>query len=81
MSSYRWVQPKAMKGEAWWFRDHPRLGGKGAKILGKVMMVETHYESSGKAYHLYHMQVRHYVRRRIVGEESLDGREYREFPA
>lgn len=80
MSSYRWVQPKAMKGEGWWFRDHPRLHNIGSMVLGKVMMVETHYESSGEAYHLYHMQVRHYARRRIVGEKSLNRQEWKEFP-
>lgn len=71
MPSYHWVAPKAMVGDQWWFSPHPRMGAPRRAIIGEVMVVETHYHNNGLAYHLYHMQVRGYARRRIVGGTSL----------
>ncbi len=75
MDSYRWTAPKATEGEKWWFYDHPRNGVEGNFLLGTVMLVQTSYDQSGDAYHVFHMAVPAYVRRRVVGEESLRGLE------
>lgn len=68
---YNWTPPKATEGETWAFYDHPRKGRDGLLLKGKVMMVITHYDRNGKAYHIFGMQVPGYARRRAVGEDSL----------
>lgn len=63
---YEYKSPRYFRGQKVSFINH-----NGNLLDGEIMWIETHYGHKHKAYHIYQIQVRHYERRRHVGEKDI----------